>query len=58
VPIGRAETDAGADVFFAALAGLVGEWLEHETPLRLPTSDDPIVAAAMAYTAEHLRARP
>lgn len=32
----------------------MSEALDHETPLSLPTSDDPIVAAAMAYTKEHL----
>lgn len=53
-PVWRAEPDPAADVFFRALAGLVAEWLEHETPLCLPTSADPLVAAAMAYTREHL----
>ena len=33
---------------------LVSEALDHEAPLSLPTSDNPIVAAAMAYTKEHL----
>lgn len=42
------------DAFFDALAYLVVEWLDHETPLCLPTTSDPLVAAAMAYTNEHL----
>ena len=53
-PVWRTETDAAADVFFQALAGLVSEWLDHEMPLCLPTSSDPLVCAAMAYTQEHL----
>ena len=32
----------------------MSEALDHEAPLSLPTSDNPIVAAAMAYTKEHL----
>jgi AraC-like DNA-binding protein len=43
-----------ADAFFEVLAHLVAEWLDHETPLCLPTSRDPLVAAAMGYTADHL----
>ena len=51
----RAPADEGAsDGFFRTLADLVAEALDHEAPLSLPTSDDPIVAAAMAYTKEHL----
>lgn len=53
-PINRAPQDPVADSFFAALAYLVIEWLEHETPLCLPTASDPLVAAAMEYTNEHL----
>jgi AraC-like DNA-binding protein len=53
-PIGRASSDATADTFFEALAELAYEWLDHETPLSLPTSRDPDVAAVMAYTHEHL----
>lgn len=44
--------DVDADL--ATLAHLVGEALDHEAPLSLPTSDHPIVAAALAYTKEHL----
>jgi AraC-like DNA-binding protein len=43
-----------SDGFFRALAHLVSEALNHEAPLSLPTSENPIVAAAMAYTKEHL----
>ena len=53
-PIYRSEADPAADVFFQALANLVADWLEHETPLCLPTSGDALVAAAMSYTREHL----
>jgi AraC-like DNA-binding protein/quercetin dioxygenase-like cupin family protein len=53
-PIDRAHGDEVSDTFFRTLAHLVAEALDHEAPLSLPTSDDPIVAAAMAYTKEHL----
>ena len=43
-----------SDGFFRTLAQLVSETLDHEAPLSLPTSENPIVAAAMAYTKEHL----
>ena len=43
-----------SDSFFRTLANLVSEALDHEAPLCLPTSDHPIVAAAMAFTKEHL----
>lgn len=36
------------------LADLVADALAAETPLLLPTSDDPLVAAAMRYTRDHL----
>jgi AraC-like DNA-binding protein/mannose-6-phosphate isomerase-like protein (cupin superfamily) len=55
-PIARPASDPVADAFFDALAHLVREWLEHETPLCLPTSTDPLVAAVMAYTGTHLDA--
>lgn len=54
-PIGRAESDPVADGFFRTLANLVADALDHEAPLSLPTSEDPLVAAAMAYTKEHLQ---
>ena len=53
-PINRTCKDPMADAFFEALAYLVVEWLDHETPLCLPTTTDPLVAAAMDYTNEHL----
>jgi AraC-like DNA-binding protein len=53
-PLSRASSDDMADVFFQALAFLVVEWLDHETPLSLPIVRDPLVAAAMRFTAEHL----
>ncbi len=53
-PIERAVGDDESDNFFRTLAALVAEALDHEAPLSLPTSDHPIVAAAMAYTKEHL----
>ena len=54
-PISRSDdADPTADVFFEALARLVGEWLDDEVPLHLPTSTDPIVAAIMAHTNDNL----
>jgi len=53
-PISRSAPDPVADAFFAALALLVGEWLDDETPLSLPTTTDPLVAAAIEYTNQHL----
>jgi AraC-like DNA-binding protein/mannose-6-phosphate isomerase-like protein (cupin superfamily) len=54
-PISRATSDPVADAYFDALALLTTEWLEHETPLCLPASTEPVVAAVMAYTQDHLR---
>jgi AraC-like DNA-binding protein len=53
-PIERTETDSIADAYFGVLGSLVAEALDGETPLSLPTSDQPIVAAALAYTNSHL----
>jgi AraC-like DNA-binding protein len=53
-PIDRADGDEVSDGFFRTLAHLVAEALDHEAPLSLPTSDNPIVAAALAYTKDHL----
>lgn len=55
-PVDRPQGDEVSDAFFRTLANLVSEALDHEAPLSLPTSEHPIVAAAMAYTKEHLDA--
>jgi AraC-like DNA-binding protein/quercetin dioxygenase-like cupin family protein len=52
--IDRADGDDESDSFFHTLANLVAEALDHEAPLSLPTCGHPIVAAAMAFTKEHL----
>ena len=54
-PIYRGGGDDTSDAFFRTLADLVAEALDHEAPLSLPSSHDPVVAAAMAYTKEHLQ---
>jgi AraC-like DNA-binding protein len=54
-PISRDQSDQLADAYFLALAQLVGEALEYEAPLRLPTCSDPLVTAAMTYTQDHLQ---
>jgi AraC-like DNA-binding protein/quercetin dioxygenase-like cupin family protein len=53
---GSARDENESDDFFRTLAALVSRALDHEAPLGLPTSDHPIVAAALAYTKEHLDA--
>ena len=53
-PIDRATSDAVADTYFEALAHLVVDWLEHERPLSLPASRDPVISAVMTHTNEHL----
>ena len=53
-PIDRPDGDPVSDGFFATLGHLVSEALDHEAPLSLPTTDDPIVSAAMDYTMAHL----
>jgi AraC-like DNA-binding protein len=53
-PIERAETDSESDAYFSVLARLVADALDDEAPLSLPTSADPVVAAALAYTNDHL----
>ena len=52
---GAAEEGRVSDSFFLTLANLVSDALDHEAPLSLPTSEDPVVAAAMAYTKDHLQ---
>lgn len=54
-PIDRAHSDPVSDAFFQTLGNLVIEALDHEAPLNLPSSEHPTVAAAMAYTKEHLQ---
>src|SRR6201996_5023859 len=49
-PIGRPDSDPVSDGFFQTLGHLVFEALDHEAPLSLPTSEHPIVSAAMTYT--------
>jgi AraC-like DNA-binding protein/quercetin dioxygenase-like cupin family protein len=49
-----AQEEGESDNFFRTLAALVARALDHEAPLSLPTSEHPIVAAALAYTKEHL----
>ena len=53
-PITRPTSDPTADAFFRALALIVAELLDHEMPLCLPTSRDPVIAEAMRYTGDHL----
>ncbi len=53
-PISRPQSDPAADSFFTALAALVLEWLEHETPLCLPNTKDPLVRAVMEQTNANL----
>lgn len=53
-PIGRPASDDIADTYFAALGRLVSEHLDEEQPLTLPTSSDPVLSGAMAWTRDHL----
>lgn len=53
-PIGRSLSDTVADAYFVALGRLVSEALDSEAPLFLPTSSDPVLAAALAWTRENL----
>jgi AraC-like DNA-binding protein len=52
--ISRTDTSAAADAFFDALAHVVGDWLDQEVPLCLPTTADPTLAAVIEYTNDHL----
>ena len=52
-PIGGRLDETG-EIFFAAFARLCSEWIAVEAPFTLPTSTDPGLAAAMAYTRKHL----
>jgi AraC-like DNA-binding protein len=53
-PIDRPPGDPAADTFFVCLANLVADSLDQETPLRLPTSTDRLIATAIRYTEDHL----
>jgi AraC-like DNA-binding protein len=53
-PIGRRASDDVADAYFVALGRLVSEALDSEAPLFLPTSSDPVLAAALTWTRENL----
>ena len=47
-PIRRARRPI-ADSFFVTLANLITDSLDHETPLHLPTTTDPLIAAVLDY---------
>ncbi len=51
--LGKPLDDVG-DAYFRTLALLCREWIEAETPLSLPTSDDPALHAAMSHTRLHM----
>jgi AraC-like DNA-binding protein/quercetin dioxygenase-like cupin family protein len=53
-PVARAGADTSADAFFTALALVIADHLGRDVPLWLPTSADPLVTAAIAYTRAHL----
>ena len=53
-PLADSAADPRAERFFLALADVVVDALAAETPLLLPTSDDPLVSSAMRYTRDHL----
>ncbi|KAB2384875.1 helix-turn-helix transcriptional regulator [Actinomadura montaniterrae] len=52
--IGRTSSDPVADSYFETLAHLVSDGLRYELPFFLPTSTDPLVAAVMRHTDDHL----
>ncbi len=54
-PIGRPASESVATGFFVTLGHLVSDALDDEAPLGLPNSTDPLLAAAMAWTREHLQ---
>jgi len=55
-PITRPASDPTADACFEALALLTSEWLDSaEAPLRLPTSDEPVIREVMTFTEVNLR---
>src|SRR5262249_9533690 len=50
----RAHVDPTRRAFFRALAGLACEWAAEEKPYYLPDAKTPELAAAMAWTRDHL----
>ncbi len=46
--------DRVGEAYFQTLALLCGEWIQHEAPLSLPSSDEPAVRAAMEHTRAQL----
>lgn len=52
-PIDRSSTNPSIDRFFVSLADLIVESLDQPELLRLPTSRDPLVKAAIQFTTEH-----
>lgn len=53
-PLDRRQ-DEVSQAYFAALASLCAEWIREEAPLHLPTTREPQLQAAMAYTRAHLK---
>jgi hypothetical protein len=54
-PIDRPSTSPAVDRFFAVLADLIVESLDQDEALWLPTSQHPLVGAAIQFTTEHQR---
>jgi AraC-like DNA-binding protein len=52
-PIDQAHDETGR-IFFAAFARLCREWIADEAPFTLPTTTDPALEAAIAYTRANL----
>jgi AraC-like DNA-binding protein len=52
-PIDRPSTNPAIDRFFVALADLIVESLDQQELLCLPTSQHPLVGAAIEFTTEH-----
>jgi AraC-like DNA-binding protein len=52
-PIDGPQDDTGR-IFFSAFARLCREWIADEAPFTLPTSTDPALQAAIAYTRANL----
>lgn len=50
----RPAKDRSANAFFASLAALCAEWLEHPVPARLPRGRSPEVRAAIDYLTANL----